>query len=69
MKKASNSPEHNFEPDEPEINDSKFDYIRLHIGTNSLGLALTFLVTIIISFKVDALNWSYLKGIDDSTLR
>lgn len=45
--------------------ESKYDYIRLHLGTNSAGLALLFFVCLIIAFKTDVLKWSYLKGIND----
>lgn len=44
---------------------SKLDFIRLHVGTNSAGLALAFFVCIIITFEAGVLNWSYLKEVND----
>lgn len=45
--------------------ESKYDFMRLHLGTNSAGLVLVFFVCIIISYNADVLKLSYLKGIND----
>jgi hypothetical protein len=45
--------------------ESNYDFLRLHLGTNSIFISLILLVCIVISYKSDVLNWSYLKGIND----
>jgi len=36
----------------------------IHLGTNSICLTILFIVFVIISYKTDALNWNYLKGLN-----
>jgi hypothetical protein len=43
--------------------ESNYDFLRLHLGSNSLFLILVFLICLVITFKADVVNWNYLKGI------
>jgi hypothetical protein len=45
--------------------ESNYDFLRLHLGTNSIFISLILLVCVVISYRSDVLNWSYLKGIND----
>lgn len=65
MKNISSKQKDDFESVVSEIDETKYDFIRFHLGTNSISLALLFFVAVVISFKLDVLNWNYLKGIDD----
>ena len=65
MKTAQHKLKNNFDTYDSKTNESKYDFVRLHLGTNSAGLALIFIILTITSFKVDVLHWSYLKGINE----
>ena len=41
---------------------SDYDYLRLHIGTNSLALVTVFLAVFVVAWRADVLDWRYLKG-------
>jgi hypothetical protein len=43
--------------------ESNYDFVRFHLGTNSIVLPLIFVTCIAISFRTDVLNWNYLKGL------
>lgn len=45
--------------------ESDYDFIRLHVGANSITLVLIFFVCVASAFTVDVLKWTYLKGIND----
>lgn len=55
----------NIETTLSDIRESDYDFVRLHIGTNSLSLVLVLFICLITAYKTDVLNWSYLKGIDN----
>lgn len=44
---------------------SNSDFIRLHLGTNSLILFLLLCISIAIAYESDYLNWNYLKGLSN----
>ena len=46
------------------FSESDFDFIRLHLGTNSILVSLILLICIITSLRADVFNLNYLKGID-----
>jgi len=56
--------ESNIDAHDSSANESKYNFIRLHLGTNSLGLALAFSIVTVIAFEYDVLKWNYLKGIN-----
>ena len=41
------------------------DFVRLHLGTNSLILFLVLCISIAVAYESDYLNWSYLKGLSN----
>lgn len=47
-----------------KFSESDFDFIRLHLGTNSILVSLILFICIVTSFRSDVLNLNYLKGID-----
>lgn len=55
----------NIETTVSDLIGTEFDFIRLHIGTNSIGLTLVFAICLVTAFKIDIFNWSYLKGISE----
>jgi hypothetical protein len=55
----------NFEKDIFKFKESNYDFVRFHIGTNSICLTLVFFFAILVSFKADVLHWNYLKGISE----
>ena len=55
----------NIETTLSDIRETDYDFIRLHIGTNSLSLVLVLLICLITAYKIDILNWSYLRGISN----
>lgn len=55
----------NIETTLSDLRESDYDFVRLHIGTNSLSLVLVLLICLITAYKIDVLNWSYLKGISN----
>ena len=55
----------NFEKNILQLKESNYDFLRLHLGTNSICLVLILSICIVISSNSDVLNWNYLKGIND----
>jgi len=45
--------------------ESKYDFLRLHLGSNTAGLSLLLFICMIVSFNADVLKLSYLKGVND----
>jgi len=43
---------------------SNSDFVRLHIGTNSLVLFLVLCISLAVAYESDYLNWSYLRGLN-----
>ena len=41
---------------------SDYDYVRFHLGTNSLALTLIFVIVSYVALRSDVFDWSYLKG-------
>lgn len=64
MKRLYTRLKSNIETSLSDIRESDYDFIRLHIGTNSLSLVLIVFICLITAYKIDVLNWSYLKGIN-----
>jgi hypothetical protein len=50
--------------DASESEASRLDFIRFHLGTNSIFLALTLSICVFVAFKSEVLNWNYLKGLN-----
>jgi hypothetical protein len=44
--------------------ESNYDFLRFHLGSNSIFLALVFFICLVITLRADVLNWNYLKGIN-----
>jgi len=44
---------------------SRYDFLRLHLGTNSIFLVLVFTICVAISINSNVFNWNYLKGVND----
>jgi len=44
---------------------SRYDFLRLHLGTNSIFLILVFTICVAISINSNVFNWNYLKGVND----
>jgi len=44
--------------------ESNYDFLRLHLGTNSIFLGLALVICIFISFRSDVLHFDYLKGLN-----
>ena len=65
MKRLYTRLKSNIETSLSDIRETDYDFIRLHIGTNSLSLVLVLLICLITAYKIDVLNWSYLKGINN----
>lgn len=65
MKKIPTIDKSDFKEDITEFNHTKYDFIHHHLGTNSISLVLLFFISVVISFKLDVLKWSYLIGIND----
>jgi len=59
-----NNPESNAE--EIESAKSRFDFVRLHIGSNSIFLTGFLSICLAVAYKNDFLNWNYLRGIDEN---
>ena len=55
----------NFEKDIFKFKESNYDFIRIHMGSNSICLTLVFLSGLLVSFKSDVFKWDYLKGVND----
>jgi len=64
MKRPSTRKRYYVKSDVSESDKSRLDFIRLHLGTNSIILALGFFICMYIALRTDVLNWSYLKGVD-----
>lgn len=64
MKRLYTRLKSNIETSLSGIRGADYDFVRLHIGTNSLSLVLVLLICLITAYKIDVLNWSYLKGIN-----
>ena len=64
MKRPSTRKRYYVKSDVSESDKSRWDFIRLHLGTNSIILALGFFVCLYIALETDVLNWSYLKGVN-----
>jgi len=54
-----------FERDITGYDASNSDFIRLHLGTNSLILFLVLCISTAVAYESDYLNWSYLKGLSN----
>ncbi len=54
----------NFEKRIFRFRESNYDFLRLHLGTNSVFLGLALFICIIISFRSDVLRFNYLKGLN-----
>jgi len=65
MKRFRARIKNNYEAYGSDNDESKYDFIRLHLGTNSASLVLIFFICMIVSFKADVLKLSYLKGVND----
>jgi len=63
MKRHHSKTNSNFEKD--SFRKSKYDFLRLHLGTNSIFLALVFSICVAISIYTNVFNWNYLKGVND----
>lgn len=44
--------------------EADYDFVRLHIGNNSIFVFLTFFIFWIVALNQNKLNWDYLKGFD-----
>jgi hypothetical protein len=44
------------------LRESDYDYLRLHLGTNSLALITVFAIVFLVAFRADVFDWRYLKG-------
>ena len=54
----------NFEKRIFRIRESNYDFIRIHLGTNSICLSLALFICVVISFRSDVLNLNYLIGVN-----
>lgn len=64
MKKTYVRIKSNFEKKLIRLRESNYDFLQFNRGTNSIGLTLVLFICFVISFRADALNWHYLKGIN-----
>ena len=46
--------------------EADYDFVRFHVGANSIMLLLVFVLLTFISYKSDVLVWNYLKGFEPS---
>jgi len=58
--------DHTSLPEDPSTGKPRADFVRLHLGSNSIFLSLFLLVCVAIAFKLEVFNWKYLKGLDEN---
>lgn len=54
-----------FERHSSRLNAARYNNVNYHLGTNSLGLSLVFIICAIVTLRSDVLNLSYLRGLND----
>ena len=64
MKRLYKRVKYNFQKNIIRFRESDYDFIRLHLGTNSIGLVLVVSICTVCALRADVLNWNYLKGVN-----